>query len=131
MDFIPYMNDNEDVLHIIKTRGNVIPTDYILSETEDLKFSDMTEKEKQAYEAFKCFHQHYINSGGKPTKLSDIIHCIMDKANPPVPHEMIEQAMPRGISTLQLPGPQPTTMVQQHHRVTTSLITSEHLPTVK
>ena len=54
-------------------------TDYV-SDIEEFKFSEMVEQEKQAYEPFKQFHQQYIDSDGKPAKLSDIIHSIMDRA---------------------------------------------------
>ena len=33
----------------------------------------------QAYETFEEFHQQYIDSVGKPDKLSAIMHSIMDK----------------------------------------------------
>ena len=58
-------------------------------DSKALKFSDMTEKQKQVYKDFKDFHQQYIDNGGKSAELSKMIRSIMDKAYPPF--EMVEQ----------------------------------------
>ena len=63
-----------------------------MSDSEVLELSDMIEKQKQAY---KAFHQQYIDSIGKPAEMSDIIRSIMNKAHPPVPPKMVEQSMAR------------------------------------
>ena len=40
-------------------RESIVLTHYIKSETEQSRFSKMSEKEKQAYKSFKEFHQQY------------------------------------------------------------------------
>ena len=85
-------------------------TDYNMSHSEEFEFSKMTEKEKQACEAFKEFHQQYIDGGWKQAKLSDIIHSILHKAYPPTLPIMLEQAMSREASIQQLPEKQSATI---------------------
>ena len=69
-----------------------------------LDISNVTEKEKLVYDAFKDFHQWYLDSGGKPAELSDIILSIMDKAYPPVPPEALIQAFSREVLIKQIQG---------------------------
>ena len=77
-------------------------TDYNMSDTEEVEFSKMTEKEKQAHEAFKEFYQQYIDVGWKQANLSDIKHSILHKVYPSAPPIMLEQAMFREASIQQL-----------------------------
>ena len=62
----------------------------------------MSEKECEAYEAFKDFHQQYLQVV-ESQQLSDIIKGIMDTANPPMPLKSLEEALTEA-STEQLPG---------------------------
>ena len=73
-----------------------------MSDSKALKLSNLIEKQKQVYEVFKDLHPQYIDKGGKSAELSNIIRSIMDKAYPPKPPEIVEQAMVREESAQQL-----------------------------
>ena len=93
-------------------KKNILLTGYIMTEREELGFSNKAEKEKQVFEAFNDFNQWYIDSGGKSAELTDIIHRILNKAYPPLWSKLIKKALPMEESRKQLPLKQSATLAK-------------------
>ena len=64
----------------------------------------LSDREKEAYDAFKDFHPQYIESDGIQAEMSNIICSIMDRAYPPILPEAIQQALSDEILTKSFPG---------------------------
>ena len=131
------INDTWSCSPHYKCREDIMLTDYIIPDTKELKFSEMTRNENQVYKAFKEFHQQYIENGGKPAELPDIIHSIMGKAYPPIPPNDKTSYVKRRFYSSATRGAlyhfTYTSPLQYDNpiQLSTILITSDVLPTIK